>query len=225
MEETEIILQAIIIIIGLYLAFFKSYFQEKGKNLATKEDIEEITKKVEKIKSDLEYLTQFKIGLTVEERNSLVNCYEKYSYWLNTCFDTYFGGINEENLTKLQETDARLSDAKFQYELAESRMQLFVNNEALSKLLSDIKLKTLELQHLSQKCIGDLEYIFFEIRKMKSETHPDSQLEPYKELLAKKSDLLLKLNGSKIELYKEIATLDNNLQVEIYNHLQALLEE
>lgn len=48
----QILLQLIILIGGLYLVFFKSYFKEKGKNLATLEDIEQITEKVEGIKSE-----------------------------------------------------------------------------------------------------------------------------------------------------------------------------
>lgn len=48
----EYILNAILILIGLYQAFFKSYFTEKGKRLAVKEDIEEITEKIERIKSE-----------------------------------------------------------------------------------------------------------------------------------------------------------------------------
>ena len=56
-DFVQIALQIILILIGLYLALVKSYFQEKGKNIATKEDIEEITQKVEKIKNDLNYST------------------------------------------------------------------------------------------------------------------------------------------------------------------------
>lgn len=50
-EEINLILEIIIIIGGLYLIFFKSYFKEKGKNLATLEDIGQITEKVEGVKS------------------------------------------------------------------------------------------------------------------------------------------------------------------------------
>lgn len=39
----NLILESVIILLGLYLAFFKSYFSEKVKNLATKEDVSEIT--------------------------------------------------------------------------------------------------------------------------------------------------------------------------------------
>lgn len=50
-EEINMILQIAILIGGLYLIFFKSYFKEKGKNLATMEDIGEITREVEEVKS------------------------------------------------------------------------------------------------------------------------------------------------------------------------------
>lgn len=52
MQVINIALDVLILISGLYLIFFKSYFKEKGKNLATFEDIEVITKKVENVKED-----------------------------------------------------------------------------------------------------------------------------------------------------------------------------
>lgn len=41
----------LMILIGLYLIFFKDYFSQKGKNLATIEDISSITSKVEDVKA------------------------------------------------------------------------------------------------------------------------------------------------------------------------------
>jgi len=58
--DTIILILQIVFILGLALAswFLKSYFpkylEEKGKNLATKEDIEEITRKVESVKAEIE---------------------------------------------------------------------------------------------------------------------------------------------------------------------------
>lgn len=49
-EVISIIINSSVLIIGFYLAFFKSYFQEKGKNLATSEDIQRITVQVEQVK-------------------------------------------------------------------------------------------------------------------------------------------------------------------------------
>jgi len=52
MEIVRICLDIMLIIIGIWLIFFKSYASEKGKNLATKEDIGKITEQVESVKRE-----------------------------------------------------------------------------------------------------------------------------------------------------------------------------
>lgn len=225
METAQIILEAILIIIGLYLAFFKSYFQEKGKNLATKEDIEEITGLVETVKNQIHYTTQTKLSLRTEERNALVNHYEKYNYWLNTILDTYFGGIKEENKQKLKDIEQRLNDAKFKYEIADGRKEVFVNNKEIDKLLKDLKIKTLELQHLIEKSIGELEYWFFEVENMRNTTPIEQQLAEYRKLLDRKKKILTKMNNERLKIYKEIAPKDRKFQILVYNHLQSIIKE
>ena len=69
-------------VLGLYMVFFKSYFQENGKNLATKEDIGKITAEVEKVKSGISILTHSKITLASERRNALMDFNNKYSAYL-----------------------------------------------------------------------------------------------------------------------------------------------
>jgi hypothetical protein len=49
----NVITLVVVVIIGYFLReFFPSYTTEKGRNLATKEDIREITEKIESVKSD-----------------------------------------------------------------------------------------------------------------------------------------------------------------------------
>ena len=49
----EILLAVAVFLIGLFVKnYLPSYMDEKGKNLATKEDIEEITRKTEKVQQD-----------------------------------------------------------------------------------------------------------------------------------------------------------------------------
>ena len=58
--SVAILIMQISILLGLgsipllIKSFLSPYLQEKGKNLATKEDIESITKKVENIKAEIE---------------------------------------------------------------------------------------------------------------------------------------------------------------------------
>jgi hypothetical protein len=71
------ILIAALVIGWLIKSFMPSYFSEKGKNVATKEDIEEITKKIEGVKSaigsrlhtyQVRYEHEFKILLELSEK-------------------------------------------------------------------------------------------------------------------------------------------------------------
>ena len=50
-----------------------SYESEKGKNLATKEDIEEITKKVEEVKTEVSLSKQQKYDSILEQKQLLVD--------------------------------------------------------------------------------------------------------------------------------------------------------
>jgi hypothetical protein len=83
LEVFQIILEVILILLALYLAFFKSYFQEKGKNLATKEDIGEVTQEIESVKNKFQFYTQSRLSLKSEERNALIELHKNYSYWLH----------------------------------------------------------------------------------------------------------------------------------------------
>ena len=49
----EILLAVTVFLIGLFVKnYLPSYMDEKGKNLATKEDIEEITRKTEEVQKE-----------------------------------------------------------------------------------------------------------------------------------------------------------------------------
>lgn len=52
---------ALLIIVYYLRYYYPKYFEEKGKNLATKQDIEEITRKVESVKADIA------LGLSVQQ--------------------------------------------------------------------------------------------------------------------------------------------------------------
>ena len=224
MQKIQIILEIIILIVGFYIAFFKSYFTEKGKNLATKEDINEITSMVETVKNQIHFSTQSKLDLRVEERNALVNHYEKYNFWLHTIIDTHFSGVNEHNKHKLEEIKDRMSSARLDYELADGRMELFVSNKDLSELLKVLKIKTLEFEHLVCEKIFELDNAIFKMEQMKATTPIEQQSDKFSEYLDKKSEIIKSLNTERLEKYKEVSKLDRKFQVIVHNHLKKLIQ-
>lgn len=57
--------------------FYPAYFNQKGKNLADKEDIEDLTNKIENVKSSLDLLKSYKKQHRDEERNCLIEFYSE----------------------------------------------------------------------------------------------------------------------------------------------------
>lgn len=90
------IINLLVIIVSFITLYYKTYSQEKGKNPATKEDIEEITQKVETVKTDIALLGQKKISYHAERYAALIECHNKYYSWINTVLNiSITGDFNE----------------------------------------------------------------------------------------------------------------------------------
>lgn len=75
-----------IIILWFLLYYFPNYFKEKAKNLATKEDVEEITRMVEKTK--LEYSSQLE-QTKVELNKDFETTIDEMKFFKERCFKQY----------------------------------------------------------------------------------------------------------------------------------------
>ena len=76
------VLMPLLLICTLFIWYFGDYFRQKGKNLATKEDINKITDIAEKIRSEyLEKLERIKFELTVLHRKHDIVLEERISIY------------------------------------------------------------------------------------------------------------------------------------------------
>jgi len=156
-DDIQIILQAITIVVGLYLAFFKSYLHEKGKNVATQEDIGKITKAVEDVKKQFTIETEIlKNNLSLYsgsfqsiktlERNSLIEINLKYSQWLqslkNFSLAYYFYDYYEPLLQK----HLYFSEKQMEFDIAEDNLHLYVHDTELLNLKKELTTATYKLQ-------------------------------------------------------------------------------
>lgn len=74
-------LNTIILGIGLYILYWRSYINEKGKNRAIKKDIEEITKKIETIKNETSINALLKQDYFNDKKKSALNFLDSISIW------------------------------------------------------------------------------------------------------------------------------------------------
>ena len=219
-ETVQLVFEILIFLLALYIAFFKSYLQEKGKNLATKEDIEEITRKVETIKGELQFSTQLKFSLKNEERNTIIHCYERFSFWLTVLLDFSFVGCTTEEDTKiLIQAKKNIDDAYFQFLLAQAKMDLFTTDTEITQHLHKAKLSTLDLSNFVLVKIKEYEMKLFNLAHAKATTPHDRVVDVYGKLLEEQLDFVQQFNFEKTEKYKLIAPLDATLQSIFYNKM------
>lgn len=97
--------------------YFPKYLEEKAKNLATKEDIEEITDKVESVKTDyakvieeIKSNNQLKLAEIEREKNIRKEVYlqavESLTRYLNTIASLANININEQDITRQTTNDS-----------------------------------------------------------------------------------------------------------------------
>lgn len=145
-ETIQIILEVSIFLLGLYIAFFKSYLQEKGKNLATKEDIEDITEKIETVKSQVGLITHKKINIASEKHKTLLDFNGSYSSWLNYILHASISGDKNGVDLHITYVGGKLDQLFHEYLIAEAKLEVFFHDDAnLINLKNEIKLKTMEL--------------------------------------------------------------------------------
>lgn|GEM_PF-1957787 len=242
----NLIIELTILLVGVGLFFtiknfLPSYFNEKGKNLATKEDVEEITEKVEKIKSefikdieyikaDLSYLNQNKFSIKAAERDALIDTNNKYSEWLNYLMNISFSDINSANYLKLNEYYKEIKTKKLNFDIAQDNLHLFLHDEELMELKMNCVTDTITLEYIITKTIieiinhFDLKNIYFNnLHDLPSEKKPDNdfvnkQIESSKKEL---DDIFYTMNTNKSKqfsvVHKKRVLFVSALKKRLYN--------
>ena len=207
-QNLQFVLDAILIAIGLYLAFFKSYFQEKGKNLATKEDIGEITQKVKTIESSINIITGNVVDYNALKRNHILEYFASYNNWQRTISNSeidYSRDCKEINNIRFQ----KILDAKHLYNLREGEIELFIREDEFYNLRTPLTIETLKYQQSSEILADDLTRIHLE------------NLPNNFDLISSK---LTKFREETIEFTKSTQQLRNDLLKYLENQLKKMME-
>lgn len=115
MNYIQIIFDILLTLIGLYLAFGKSYFTEKGKNLATKEDIGIITREIETVKNEISFSTQRKIEFLREQKEVALAFNNDAAFlvdYASNLIDIISNNSNDLEIISRQKEEIRLQGSK-----------------------------------------------------------------------------------------------------------------
>jgi hypothetical protein len=140
----------VLLVAGLWLKnYLPNYLNEKGKLLAQKEDIAEVTEKIESVKvefaKDTEYLKsglQRLINVEVahrnEERAAIISFYSTCNQWLYSLLDINLSAYSRLNVNDIN--DKRNLIDKFYSEtgIAQAKVKLLVKDNEIISLTSQL---------------------------------------------------------------------------------------
>lgn len=232
----QIILQVVLLLAVVYLFFtiknlLPSYFNEKGKNIATKEDISEITELVEKtkliftsetekLKATLLVLSNAQISIISEDRNVIIDLNEKYFKWLHSLIDTSLGEIDDYNNAELIKYRQKIRQNYNDLIVSEAKFSLFIENKTLIESLNKMKIETLtQLAKLAPTYILNLTKNNDDIELMKENTPFQVQSIKYSELLDNRKQLYDEFSTEMIKAYEIIAPFYSIFQKQCREHI------
>ena len=142
---TVIIIQSIAFIGGLIKIHHESYSKQKGKNLATKEDIASITEKIKTVEhqfldksATLKSNLDFKYNHKNEERLALIDFHKKFSKWiilLSEGVPTMYNDYNEEDIRK---KNYSFYLARQDFKEAFALVRLYIKDDSLIQLILNL---------------------------------------------------------------------------------------
>lgn len=149
METTVLIIQFMLLIAAVYLAFFKSYLTEKGKSAALKEDLQGLTRKVESVKDEfvkeqeilktkLQRILTNEISYRNEERNALIEFHRIINEWLYSIDEIRFGNFNARNVDLLITVRNKIASYYAKAGISNSKISLLITEKELVKRADEL---------------------------------------------------------------------------------------
>jgi len=182
----------------LFKSFWPKYFEAKGTNQATKEDIGEITEIIENIKSDLlqqnelikaqlSLTNQHKLDLKSAEREAIFEFNRRVSGWIYALIRFTFSNYSQDNYKELKLTSIEFSKRQYECDLAEAHLALFIDTEEFYELKRDLIVSIIELEGIVSKAIYKVYYCYsrfeieLELEKSDARKQADIRASFYKE--------------------------------------------
>ena len=211
--NTIINVVAIILAVGNFICLYsisrkKAYNEEKGKNLATKEDIGNITNEIKSVESKFRILS--------EERNTIIEFNEKYSLWVGSYMINW--RLNSNNNIDVDEFSRILEKNQELCYISLSKFELFIEDEELNCLAQELIIKAAQLEGL-RSIIEEIRPLNILLNSAEAQERKIQE-----ELIKRKVEFLKSYNNQYTSLYREIPAILNVFQQKCRDRIYKLLK-
>lgn len=175
--------QSLLTTILIFASFFilknylPSYLSEKGKNLAQKEDIEEITDKIEGIKhlyakehgeiqQKLTHLLYIQGNYRDDERKAIIEFYEAYYHWMYTVFEIPITTYNFSRIDLLEEKMQELNGYFININKASAKLVLLVKSDDLIAGSSELIVHLVKYKGWAEGHLLKLSFLLNDLKRL-----------------------------------------------------------
>jgi Asp-tRNA(Asn)/Glu-tRNA(Gln) amidotransferase C subunit len=218
MQNESLVMLLIFLVINILIEIVSSYLKTKGQNLATKEDIEEITSKVEIIKNELSYSHEAKMAFSTQTKEAVIDTYEKLNLYLNEVYRVDLSKIRlQTHGSQFEKIRSDVDLLGSDFEKSYARLQLFLDNNDLLSKFNQLNTLTLTFNSFVSEKMFDFQEAFIEYSG-KIISAPSDEIE----FVKNNSKFVIQFISDRYKLYTEIDNFNFDFRREIRSHLVSL---
>ena len=201
-----------------------AFEKQLGENLATKKDIEEITTKVESIKTEfireteklkieMQFDNHFKMSFNNQIRESVLNVYDSYFIWQNKIVSIQSNGNDLDEKTILDIIN-EMSVVYFNFYGSKARVELYIQDEELQIVLKEILTVSIKLHLKIQERLNEILPFLLHKKILGMDDLAKDPIEFYKKL----GNSIEELNSYVANVTKQISDAKEKLHKENKKH-------
>lgn len=207
--ETEYFLSQIISTIAALsvynlVKYLLGYSNEKGKNLATKEDIGEITEIIKKVEAEIKVKENTEIDYLILKRKIILEYFSTLVYWQNIIINSD-ADTSDDNRLKNQIRIEKINEKREEYNLKQSEVEIFISDENFYKLRTPLVQEIFKYQiEFEKHCLEISEIIAKEKDLNAREEKISKEKEKYGDISLQKLKEIRLIRNKLIEYLSEV---------------------
>lgn len=222
-------------ILWKHIANVKAYETEKGKNLATKEDIGEITQEIksvetafinetEKLKSGLSILANVQTDIESIKRNAIIDFNKTVFTFMHSIIRGKISNItNEKSLDEYVQRLSNLSEQSFADQIL---LDLFIEDNSLKKEANEVLINVLEMNNIRQNDILELKNLNDEVNEIsQKDIDTTTKRNMLSKIIERRKKHLEKMYDKQFEKYSKIKEQNWAFQNTCRTYIHKLLEQ
>ncbi|WP_395765207.1 hypothetical protein [Elizabethkingia anophelis] len=203
MDKINLVLTVLVFPTIYFVAkhFASSYFNEKGKNLATKEDIGKITEEVKRVESMFSISTSGEIDYNSLKRKAILEYFQSLNTWSALILSSSFK-TKEEELGENKLLLDKIKDSFIQFFIKDEAMLLFIHVDEISEISANTSRSLTNLfNNLVQLC-NDIDQIYKSNQsdKLNAKKEIENRIKEYYKEMPKYYKIFMDYNDLLIQL-------------------------